>query len=199
MPQDTVENIDTAWFKARMADRRISQRSLARTLGMDPSALSLTFNGKRVMKIAEAAAIARLLGVPADEVMRAAGVRIASGGTMVPFVGYIDPSGEGHWEPMGETPHPCSGLPENIAAVQCRTSGGPLDHMDGWVLYKRDVTPGEKPEIGRLSICRVQSGVMYLGTPRRSFTRGKYDLIGPAGRMDAVNIEWHAPILLIQP
>ena len=179
-----------------MADSRISQRGLARTLGMDASALSLTFHGKRTMKITEAVSIARLLGVPADEVMKAAGVRVESGGERIPFVGYIDPEGEAHWEPMGETLHPGAGLPDNIAAIQCRTGTGALEHMDGWVLYKRDINPGEKPEIGRLSICRLQSGVMYLGTPKRSFMRGKHDVVTPTGfaglRLDQQNR--HMPV-----
>lgn len=63
--------MDTNWFRDRLADRGLSQRALARIMGLDAAAVSLMLRGRRVMKLTEAAEIARLLGVPAEDVMAA--------------------------------------------------------------------------------------------------------------------------------
>lgn len=65
--------IDTGWFQGRLADKRLSQRQLAKRMGLDPAAVSLMLRGKRKMSAAEAADIAVLLGVSADEVLLHAG------------------------------------------------------------------------------------------------------------------------------
>ena len=61
--------VDTRWFQAQLADRRLSQRKLASLMGLDPGAVSLALHGKRKLSAAEVADIARLLGVGVDEVM----------------------------------------------------------------------------------------------------------------------------------
>ncbi len=35
--------IDTEWFRDRLASRKLSQRGLAKAMGVDPSAVSLMF------------------------------------------------------------------------------------------------------------------------------------------------------------
>jgi transcriptional regulator with XRE-family HTH domain len=193
--------MDTKWFRDRLADRQMSQRALARAMGLDAAAVSLMLRGRREMKLTEAAEIARLLGVPADEVLQAAGVRIESGGQAVPIVGFVDGAGEAHWEQDGSVLHPGGGLPASISAVVCRTAGGPLAHMDGWVLFgQADAPRGVQAEaVGRMSFCRLRDGVIYLAAPHRSVHRGRWDLIGPATDAKGVQLEWAAPVLLIQP
>lgn len=150
------------------------------------------------MKISEAASIARLLGVPADEVMQHAGVRTASSGEQVPVIGWLDGSGEIHLEPGDPVPAPCPNGPMN--ALHCRTAGSDLGHMDGWTLFVPDVQHGIQPEaVGRLSICRLRDGVIYLAAPKTSRQRGRWDLTGPATSANGVELEWAAPVLLIQP
>lgn len=65
--------VDTAWFHGRLHDRKISQRRLAQMLELDPAAVSLMLRGRRKMSAAEAAEIARMLGVSVDEVLARAG------------------------------------------------------------------------------------------------------------------------------
>lgn len=67
-------NCDTRWFQNRLADQRLSQRRLAAMLNLDPAAVSLMIRGKRRMSAAEAAEIARFLGVSVEEVLVRAGV-----------------------------------------------------------------------------------------------------------------------------
>lgn len=194
--------VDTQWFRDRLADQRMSQRGLARNLGLDPAAVSLTLRGKREMKIAEAAQIARLLGVPADEVMRHAGVRIGSDGKMVLVCCYMDASAEVHTEATGLTvPHPGGDLPERLTAIQCRTAGTDLDHMDGWVLFAPVAMDGtvQADAVGRLSVVRLRAGVIHVAKLMRGMRRGYWNLVSPIGTMKDVDIEWAKPILLVQP
>ena len=66
--------IDTRWFQDRLSDVRLSQRKLARQMSLDPAAVSLMIRGKRKMSAAEAAEIARFLGVSVTEVLVRAGI-----------------------------------------------------------------------------------------------------------------------------
>lgn len=194
--------VDTKWFRDRIADQRMSQRGLARQLGLDAAAVSLMLRGKREMKIAEAAAIARLLGVPADEVMQHAGVIIASKGTTVPVCSYLDANAEIHPEAEGLTvPHPGGDLPENLTAIQCRTAGTDLDHMDGWIMFTSNRMDGSiQPEaVGRLSVVRLKDGVIYAAKISRGMKRGRWTLSSPVGVMKDAEVEWAKPILLVSP
>lgn len=185
-----------------MADRKISQRGLARAMGVDPAAMSLMLRGRREMKIAEAVEIARILGVSADEVMENAGVRLNSSHKQVGVVAWIDADGESHLasdDPRMTLPHPGGGIPLNVNAIVCRTAGGPLDHMDGWVLFSEDIRAGVPAEaIGRLSICKIANGIAFLAKVTRSPQRGRWNLIGPAATISNVELEWALPVLLIQ-
>lgn len=66
---DTFSTTDLNWFRGRLADRRLSQRQLARLMNLDPSAVSLMLRGKRRASAQEVADISSLLGVSADEVV----------------------------------------------------------------------------------------------------------------------------------
>lgn len=194
--------VDTAWFRGRLADQKMSQRGLARQLGLDPAAVSLTLRGKREMKIAEAAAIARLIGVPADEVMRHAGVAISSQGKQVLVCSHMDASAEIHTEDTGLTvPHPGGDLPEPLTAIQCRTAGTALDHMDGWILFANQHMDGtvQADAVGRLSVLRLRNGVICIAKLARGSRRGVWNLVSPIGEIKDVEVEWAKPILLVTP
>lgn len=61
------------WFQNLLADKRLSQRQLAKRMGLDPAAVSLMIHGKRKMSAVEASELARQLGVTVDEVLLHAG------------------------------------------------------------------------------------------------------------------------------
>jgi transcriptional regulator with XRE-family HTH domain len=198
------QRIDTAWFRARLDDRRMSQRELARSLGLDSGAVSLMFRGKRTMKIAEAVSIASLLGVPADDVMRHAGVQIESQFEQVPLNCWIDGAGEVHMDPdsTATVPHPGGGLPQSLGAGICRTAGTDLEHMDGWILFSAGMQThaGIRPEaVGRLSFVRLRGGIIYLARMMHSLRRGRWDLAGPAAFVKEAEIDWATPVLTILP
>lgn len=198
-----MSQIDTKWFKDRLADCKLSQRGLARAMGLDPAAVSLTLRGKREMKIAEAAQIARLLGVPADEVMQHAGVSIRSNGELVPINAWMDGNTEVHFAPVGQSiQHPGGDMPATLGATQCRTAGTELEHMDGWMLFvsRINVDQGIPPEaVGRLSIVKVRNGLVYAARVMRSSRRGMWNLQTPLGTIADVDVEWANPVLMVQP
>ncbi len=179
----------------------MSQRGLARHLGLDAAAVSLMFRGKREMKLTEAAEIARLLGVSAEDVMANAGARIDSSHKTIQITGWVDGSGEVHSSldaPLGAVPHPGNNLPPNLNATLCRTAGTPLDHMDGWLLFHEEAREGVPADcIGRLSLCKISGGVVYMAKMNRGFQRGQWNLIGPAASANSVSVDWAIPILSI--
>ena len=71
--------VNKKYFDDLMKDRRISLRAIAREMNCSPSQLSRTFGGYRRMQLAEAATIARMLGVPVVEVMVNAGIEEVRG------------------------------------------------------------------------------------------------------------------------
>jgi transcriptional regulator with XRE-family HTH domain len=62
-------NIDKAWFMSRMSERGLSLRKLAKSMDMDPSALSRALSGERKVAASEARKIAELLDTPESQVL----------------------------------------------------------------------------------------------------------------------------------
>lgn len=195
--------VQTQWFKDRLADRRMSQRALARAMGLDQAAVSLMFRGRREMRISEAIEIAHLLGRSPDEVMEAAGVDIANRGKRVPIARYLDGTGEVHMIEVDDyqyVPFPGGDLPPTACAVQCRTAGSQLDFMDGWLLFIDSmVKPGVPAEaVGRLSVCKMAGNrIMHLAKPSRGYGRNRWHLTGPAASAQDVELEFANPVLQI--
>lgn len=189
---------NTRWFVERLADKKLSQRGLARAMGLDAAAVSLMLRGKRQMKLTEAAEIGRLLGRPASEVIAAAGIKL-DGAKAVPLMGTVDSSGEiapVAGKPTQKVPHPGGELPDDLYVLQVRNTG---HYMDGWLLYTSPpVRESVEPEaIGRLSMCKLTNGVKYLASPTRGYQRGTWNLEGPCTHIENARLDWAVPVLLI--
>ena len=196
-----MSNIDTKWFRDKLSDRQMSQRALARAMGLDAAAVSLMLRGKREMKIQEAAEVARLMGVPAEEILTHAGIKLGSGGQRLGLAGTMDGTGEVKWQnprTLGNVPSP-PGIEAN-AAIQCRTAGTPLDYMDRWLLYfigpRKDGVHTDALE--RLSIVKVRNGLTGIAMVKRGYQRGRWNLSGPALTANDVDLEYAIPVLFIQ-
>ncbi len=193
-------SINAKWFREQLADKQLSQRQLARLIGMDQSAISLTFAGKRRMQFKEAAEIARLIGLPVSEVLRNAGVPVDEGKQTVPLAGYVDGHGEVHCTGYdGDRIRPPQELPEGSTAVQCRTAGSPLEHMDGWTLFctVRVEDPRHIP-LDQFGVVKMRGGIAVLGIVRRGYKAGRWNVSGPAGIVENAEIEIFCPIVAIQ-
>ena len=80
--------LNKAWFQERLKTLGISQRQLAKRIGLDPAALSYMLAGKRAMSMDEAKAIADIFLLPVTEVMRQAGIDVIDDVRKIPIAGY---------------------------------------------------------------------------------------------------------------
>lgn len=83
-PKDTPAVMKTEWFRTMLSQRKMSQRSLAKAMDLDPAAISLMLRGKRKLQLTEAKQIAAILSVQLNDVLLAAGIqaipRVEAGG-----------------------------------------------------------------------------------------------------------------------
>ncbi len=195
-----VMTIDTHWFTDRLAERRMSQRQLAKHMGLDSSAVSLMFRGKRSMSIAEAAQIAVLLQSSMMDVLRAAGAQLPAH-QQAPVIGQVQADGTVILEADGthdmvEAP---SGLPSDAVALQARTAGTEQAVVDGWLYFlaERQLTPDKA--IGAMALCAVKGAGLRLVHVTKGYRRGTYNLIDRGGRVQQnVELAWASPVLLIK-
>lgn len=68
--------LNKKWFTDRLAQRRQSQRALARFMELDASAITHILNGKRKLQLSEAEQFASFLGVTVEEVLSQAGIKL---------------------------------------------------------------------------------------------------------------------------
>lgn len=191
--------INTKWFRTKLSDREMSQRELARRMGLDSAAVSLMLRGQRQMKLTEAAEIARLLGVPAEEVLANAGVHLGAGGAQVQIAGTMDGHGEVSWATgLGKVTLP-GPVGSATKAIQCRTAGTPLDYMDRWLLFVGSPSDGVQPEaMERLSLVKIRKGMTSIAQVRRGYQAGRWNLSGPVSAITDADVEWATPVVLIQ-
>lgn len=191
-------DIDTRWFNQQLTERGMSQRDLAKRLGIDQSAVSLTFRGKRQMKFKEAADIAHLIGLPVSEVLRHAGVPIDQGEQTIPIAAIYDEHGEVHCIGYdGDRVVPPVPMPAGSTAVQCQTAGSALAHMDGWLIFNAPHVMPDKMPMDKFGAVKLKGGVCLLGTVRRGYKKNRFNITGPAGTVTDAEIELFVPTVTI--
>lgn len=171
--------MNTAWFTDRLAARRMSQRGLARLMGMDPGAISLTLRGKRKLTLEEAAQMAALLDVSPQEILEHAGVPVRAE-HRAKLVGYID--GSSHVILFGEGNHemidcPSDMPPQSAAAIQARTAGTDLAHVDGYHMFFTNENVSPASCIGGLAVVAIKSNGLALAHIYKGYRRGTYNLM----------------------
>lgn len=190
--------INVKWFRDRLAECGMSQRQLARKLGIDQSAISLTFSGRRRMQFKEAAEIAHLIGLPVSDVLKNAGVPLDQGQQTIPIAAIYDTHGEVHCQGYdGDRVVPPMPMPAGSTAVQCRTAGSPLEHMDGGMLFNGPPVQADKMPLDTFGAVKLKKGICVLGTARRGYKKGRYNVTGPAGVLTDVEVELFVPTLTI--
>lgn len=193
-----MAGIDTDWFLIQLAERRMSQRQLARFMGIDPASVHRLLQGKRPMRFDEAGQLAQLLGVTVDDILRHAGLPVGAGQT-VPVVGRIEDGGEAHidWgHEIDRVPAPLD-MAANSVAVVMRTAGTTWEPMDRWVMFFQPPVDGITVDaIGRMSLVRLAgSGTILLRFLRRGYKRGRFDLIGwQVASLEDVALDWATPV-----
>ena len=185
---DAVMAIDTQWFTNRLAERALSQRQLAKLMGLDSSAVSLMLRGKRRMTVEEAAQLAVLLQSTSAEVLEAAGVPV-TGGERVKVTGILSVTGRVELvaEGLHETVEAPPGLPVDAVAIQSRTGG--LD--DGWLYFTSAAHGRPEAALGQLAVVAIRDNGLKLAHVRRGYRKGAYNLVDVAGgALQSVELAW---------
>lgn len=202
-----ASKVDTRWFNAALADRKLSQRQLARLMGCDPASVHRLATGKRPMRLDEASALANLLGKPVREILDHMGLPVKEAAGVVPVCGWLDGVGEVHIEAEQDSDDiehvpGQEGLPPNAFALRAQTAGTPLHLFDGWLYYVALPMPqGVAAEaLGRYCLVELESGARLLRWIRRGYKAGTYNLDATAAPV-LTNALVHAatPVLGIRP
>lgn len=194
--------VNSGWFVDKIADRRLSQRRLAKQIGMHPSAMSLLFSGDRAMSAREACEIAAALGEPVTEVLKHAGMPInaQTSGNDVSVVGWINAKGEVVRErPPGarvvNTPMP--GV-DGVVALRVMADGP----YEGWLVFYKADTLGISGE-GRLCVVETADGNDMIATLGRNIGGDVHRIdrwIGAKVSEDSATVELRSasPVLYLQ-
>lgn len=186
-----MANVDTGWFQGMLIDKGLSQRQLARAIGLDPSAVSLMLRGKRKMDVQEAGVVAKALGVSVDEVLRHAGVAVerGEGPGRCAVVGWVDDQGLVHDESLGVVDGP-----RDTGLVCLRVQAREV--MDGWLLFYREISGVSLEAVGRLCVVGLEDGRKLLRPVRRGYGQGEFVLGGWWNeRSGSVRLVSAAPVL----
>lgn len=181
--------VNTRWFQDQLADRHLSQRKLAKMMDLDPSAVSLMLRGMRVISADEAAELARILGVPLQDVLAQIGVDLPreTGLDTVKIVGHVDMDGIIHAKHPGgprEAPKP-PGTPDATVAVRYMSD----DYRDGMLLYFTPVDYVMPEAIGRMSVVELPDGRQAVRVIKHGYEPGQFRLAGPvSGEMTMARV-----------
>jgi len=195
---------NTSWFTAKLADKRLSQRQLARLMGIDASAVSLMLRGKRKMDVKEAGEVARLLGVHVDEVLRHAGVAVPNAQVMpgagrVPVTGWIDDEGVVHrGGVLGPTVVESPPMADSSQGAALRFQTG--DVSDGWLAFYRPSDGVSLEAVGRLCVVGTETGLEALRVVRRGYESGTWSLTPYRGvaRQESALLVSAAPVMWVR-
>lgn len=175
-----MTEINTRWFQDRIEDRGLSQRKLAKLMGLDPASVSLMLNGKRKMSMPEAASLSTLLGIPLEDVIFNAGLpRPRDEGSTIPVTMVVD--GVGRVKPReGANPRVPAppGMPAMSAALRCED---PTSSFDGWVFFVAPRSDVPADAIGRLCLVRTAEGNEWVRFVRRGYSAGLFTLASLTG------------------
>lgn len=170
--------INTAWFRDRLIAKQISQRKLAKIVGMDAGAMSLTLRGGRKLQLTEAEAIAGELGVPVMEVLEAAGVNTSTGAhESALVVGQVGADGSVQVIRGGRVPTP-AGMPQGTQVVRYQCDGA----RDGWMAFYVPSDGVSSDAVGKLAIVKLggKDGT-WLRVLKRGYGKGGWNLLGMFG------------------
>ena len=193
-------NLRRAQVKQKLADRKLSQRQLAKMMGLDPAAVSLMLRDQRRMTNEEAHFIASTIGVPVTEVLRQAGIEVLDDVRHVPISAAVDQKGVVTLFPerTHDRVHGPADCPTGTYAVQCRAPAAP---QDGWLLFVSPSQQEPRDLLDRICLVTMKTGTQYIAMLRRGYRTGTFNLLTYPDReqkMD-VDVAWASHILWIKP
>lgn len=170
-----MSRIDTAWFREQVEKKKLSQRRLAKLMGLDPAAVSYMFRGRRKMQLEDAAFLATLFSCSLDTIAQRAGVNWKAPpatGKIIQVTGTIGSRGQVTRKKLNivvPAPDPSfSGY-----AYQIRAPKGPLSWFDRWIVFCSQETSVADH---RLAIGRLNHKSLF-GCVKPGYEPGTYRLV----------------------
>lgn len=193
--------MNTKWFRDQLDRIELSQRGLAKLLGIDAAAVSYMLRGKRKMTLQEANRLAQILGVAASEVMRQAGIKVDDGIKRVPISGICDAGGaitmlapRTHEKIVAP-----ADVPSDAYAVQVRSPG---HNKDGWVFFVSSAQHEPREQIDSMCLVALADGTQMLAYIRKGYRKETFNLTlsTDAGKLlQDQQVSWASPVLWIKP
>jgi hypothetical protein len=219
--------INDQFFRDALQAAGKSQREMARFMELDPSAITLMFQGRRAMQLTEAQQIAHFLGVAVEDVLRNAGLELGQGNggqgngsqgngaargvaenaaagsfaAPIPLIGTVDDSGEIRQDaksPKQQVDAP-SRLPQGAVAIRAVGDVFRPVLMRGSLLYFKPSETVEPSAIGRLSVVRLGNKKLILGHVAPGFDFDRYTLTDGKGEKENIALLSATPVLWIKP
>lgn len=191
--------VNKRFFEDLLKDRRLSLRSVARQMDILPSQLSLTFSGKRRMQITEAVKLGQILGAPLSEVMIAAGIEEAKlDRRRCNVIGHLLGTGQVELVDKGAVERVTvpDGLPDEVVAIQARTIDSPYSYMDGWLYFIQAEKQEPSELIAHFSLAKLENGPLVIGTLRRGYSTGTYNVHSGPQNLTSQRIEWASKVIM---
>lgn len=191
--------VNKRFFDDLMSDKRLSLRSIAKQMDMLPSQLSLTLNGKRRMQIAEAVKLSQILGAPLAELMIAAGIEEArQERRRCSVVGHINGNAEIELVPKGTAERVMlpDGVTDGSVAIQYRTADSGMSFADGWLIFCQSDQQDPTELIGCFCRVKITGGPEVIGTVRRGYDSGTFNVTVGVHNHTSVRLDWAAKIIL---
>lgn len=176
--QTAAAAVNTRWFQDTLADRQLSQRKLAKMMNLDPSAVSLMLRGMRVISADEATEMARIIGVPYEDLLAQIGIDLPreTGVDTVPLAGWIDDDGLVHPQTSAGPTRAAKppGSPDGTVALRHMTDG----YRDGWLVYYCPVDYIMPEALGRLAVVEyAKTGTKAVRVVKHGYEPGQYRLL----------------------
>jgi len=193
--------IDTQWFIERLADRKMSQRGLAKLMGIDAAAVSLMLRGRRRMTLEDAAQIAVLLQSTTTEVLEAAGIQVTGSENRIKVIGFMhgDSSVGLEAEGVHDLVDAPPGLPGDAVAIQCRTARTDQELVDGWLYFLSEGHVNPDRAVGTFALVAIKNNGLQMAHIKRGYRKGTYNISDSTGRsMQNVELAWASPVFWIK-
>jgi transcriptional regulator with XRE-family HTH domain len=193
--------VNKKWFVERLASVQMSQRSLAKMLGLEPSAITLTFDGRRRITSLEVHRLAELFNVSVAEVMRNAGFDVNDDIVKLNVVGSIGEKSVIKYfdkADIEQTIAP-SDVPRNSFCLQVRQPG---HANDGWMIFISAERVLGTNLLDRPALVELEDGTQMTALVRRGYKDGTvnlYPLHGNNEPLENQSVKWASPILWIRP
>lgn len=194
-------NVDREWFQAKLDERNMSMRALAKLMNVDPSTVSMMVRGLRGMSMANAQRMAAIFSCTTNEIYKRAGLPLEDETRTIQVSMYMDKECNLHEIPVEArdeiaAPYDTS---SNAYAIQHRTG----ELHDGWLaIVEGGKYPPEKC-LGGLSVYCDDKGKIGIGIIRRGYKADRFNIthnvVFREREESDLDLLWASPVVWIKP